>query len=112
MEVAVIGCGDVGLVTATCLASVGHSVRAVENDPRKLRSLQDCHCPIFELGLAELMSEQCASGQLRFSSDIKSALDEAQVVFLAVGDRGRTCVIAVRVGNYSDRCLRPAELIT
>ncbi|MCY2953184.1 MAG: UDP-glucose/GDP-mannose dehydrogenase family protein [Planctomycetota bacterium] len=85
MEVTVIGCGYVGLVTATCLASIGHTVRGVENDPRKLRLLQECHCPIFEPGLQELMSEQCGSGQLRFTSDIKSSLEDAQVIFLAVG---------------------------
>jgi UDPglucose 6-dehydrogenase len=85
MEVTVIGCGYVGLVTATCLASIGHTVRGVENDSRKVRSLQDCHCPIFEPGLQELMTEQCNSGQLRFMSDVKSALQDAQVIVLAVG---------------------------
>ena len=49
-----IGCGYVGLVTATCLASIGHTVRGVEKDQKKLKTLQDGHCPIFEPGLQEL----------------------------------------------------------
>ena len=58
MDVTVIGCGYVGLVTGTCLASIGHTVRGVEKDPRKLKTLLDGHCPIFEPGLQELMQHQ------------------------------------------------------
>jgi len=85
MDVTVIGCGYVGLVTATCLASIGHTVRGVEKDPKKLKTLQDGHCPIFEPGLQELMQEHYASGQLQFTDNIKSAVKDAEVIFLAVG---------------------------
>jgi len=85
MEVTVIGCGYVGLVTATCLASIGHTVRGVEKDQRKLRALQDGQCPIFEPGLQELMREHHASGQLQFTDNVAEALGDAEVVFLAVG---------------------------
>ena len=74
MDVTVIGCGYVGLVTATCLASIGHTVRGVEKDRAKLETLQDGHCPIFEPGLQELMNEHYASGQLQFTNDVKSAV--------------------------------------
>jgi UDPglucose 6-dehydrogenase len=85
MDVTVIGCGYVGLVTGTCLASIGHTVRGVEKDPRKLKTLQDGHCPIFEPGLQELMQEHYASGQLQFTDNVKSAVKDAEVVYLAVG---------------------------
>ncbi|HEY8667741.1 MAG TPA: UDP-glucose/GDP-mannose dehydrogenase family protein [Tepidisphaeraceae bacterium] len=85
MDVTVIGCGYVGLVTATCLASIGHLVRGVEKDQKKLKTLQDGHCPIFEPGLQELMQEHYASGQLQFTENVKSALKDAEVVYLAVG---------------------------
>ncbi|WP_428936844.1 UDP-glucose dehydrogenase family protein [Fontivita pretiosa] len=85
MDVTVIGCGYVGLVTATCLASIGHTVRGVEKDPKKLKMLQDGHCPIFEPGLQELMQEHYASGQLQFTDNIKAAVKDAEVIFLAVG---------------------------
>src|SRR5882724_11432776 len=89
MDVTVIGCGYVGLVTGTCLAHMGHSVRGVEKDLRKLKTLQDGHCPIFEPGLQELMQEQYASGQIQFSDDVKEAVKEAEVVFLCVGTPSR-----------------------
>src|ERR1700722_14869618 len=85
MDVTVIGCGYVGLVTGVCLASIGHTVRGVEKDAKKLKTLQDGHCPIFEPGLQELMQESYASGQLQFTGDVKSAVKDAEVVFLCVG---------------------------
>src|SRR5688572_13248116 len=85
MDVTVIGCGYVGLVTATCLASIGHTVRGVEKDLKKLKTLQDGHCPIFEPGLQELMQEHYAAGSLQFTDNIKAAVKDAEVVYLAVG---------------------------
>ena len=85
MDVTVIGCGYVGLVTGTCLASIGHTVRGVEKDPKKLKTLQDGHCPIFEPGLQELMQENYASGQIQFTDNVKAAVKDAEVVFLCVG---------------------------
>jgi len=85
MDVTVIGCGYVGLVTATCLASIGHTVRGVEKDQKKLKTLLDGHCPIFEPGLQELMQEHYASGSLQFTDNVKAAVKDAEVVYLAVG---------------------------
>jgi UDPglucose 6-dehydrogenase len=85
MDVTIIGCGYVGLVTGTCLASIGHTVRGVEKDKRKLKALQDGHCPIFEPGLQELLQENYASGQIQFTDDVKEAVKDAEVVFLCVG---------------------------
>jgi UDPglucose 6-dehydrogenase len=85
MDVTVIGCGYVGLVTASCLAAIGHSVRGVEKDSRKLARLLDGHCPIFEPGLASLMQEQIASGNLSFTGSITEAMETAEIAFLAVG---------------------------
>src|ERR1700733_11899060 len=85
MDVTIIGCGYVGLVTGTCLASIGHTVRGVEKDARKLKTLMDGHCPIFEPGLQELMQENYASGQLQFHESVKTAVKDAEVVFLCVG---------------------------
>src|SRR3569832_1138116 len=84
MDVTVIGCGYVGLVTGVCLASIGHSVRGVEKDVKKLKTLQDGHCPIFEPGLQELMQENYASGQLQITDDVRSAVKDAEVVFLYI----------------------------
>lgn len=85
MDVTVIGCGYVGLVTGTCLAAIGHTVRGVEKDPKKLKQLKAGECPIFEPGLIELMREHFASGALSFTDNVKAAIKDAEVVYLCVG---------------------------
>jgi UDPglucose 6-dehydrogenase len=85
MDVTVIGCGYVGLVTGVCLASIGHTVRGVEKDQRKLATLQRGECPIFEPGLHELMNSTMASGSITFTDNVKQAVKEAEIVFLCVG---------------------------
>src|SRR5882762_10205850 len=89
MDVTVIGCGYVGLVTGTCLASIGHNVRGVEKDAKKLKTLLDGYCPIFEPCLQELMQENYASGQIQFTDNVKEAVKDAEVVFLCVGTPSR-----------------------
>ena len=85
MDVTVIGCGYVGLVTGTCLASIGHTVTGVEKLPAKLGALKDGVCPIFEPGLSERMNENVREGRLSFTGDVAEAVEDADVVFLAVG---------------------------
>src|SRR6188472_3674761 len=85
MDVTIIGCGYVGLVNGTCLAAIGHTVRGVEKDKKKLKALQDGHCPIFEPGLQELLQENYASGQIQFTDNVSEAVKDAEVVFLCVG---------------------------
>jgi UDPglucose 6-dehydrogenase len=85
MDVTVIGCGYVGLVTGTCLASIGHNVIGVEKIPAKLSQLKDGICPIFEPGLSERMTENMREERLQFTHDVSEAVEHADVVFLAVG---------------------------
>src|SRR5437868_9924131 len=85
MDVPIIRCGYVGLVTGVCLAIIGHTDHGVEKDLKKLKALQDGHCPIFEPGLQELLQENYASGQIQFTNDVKEAVKDAEVVFLCVG---------------------------
>jgi UDPglucose 6-dehydrogenase len=85
MDVTIIGCGYVGLVTGVCLASLGHTVRGVEKDQRKLKLLKEGHCHIFEPGLQDLLNETLANGSISFTDNVKDAVKEAEVVFLCVG---------------------------
>jgi UDPglucose 6-dehydrogenase len=113
MDVTVIGCGYVGLVTGTCLASVGHTVRGVEKDAKRLKTLLDGHCPIFEPGLQESMQEHFASGQLSFGDNVKSAVKDAEVVFLCVGTPSRpdgTVDMSYLEGAGKEVCDALAEL--
>ncbi len=84
-NVAVFGCGYVGLVTAACLAHLGNSVRCYDSDLTKIRGLQRNEVPFYEPGLARLVRAQQAEKRLSFTDNAARALEGADVVFIAVG---------------------------
>jgi UDPglucose 6-dehydrogenase len=85
MDIAVIGCGYVGLVSGTCLASLGHRVFAVDVDQARVESLRQGIVPIYEPGLSERIRSEVAAGRLSFDTDTAEATRAAQTIFIAVG---------------------------
>ncbi|WP_409277176.1 UDP-glucose dehydrogenase family protein [Pseudomonas defluvii] len=85
MKVTVFGTGYVGLTQAACLAEVGHSVCCVDVDEKRIASLLEGHCPIFEPGLPALLEKNLASGRLQFTTDAALATAFADIIFIAVG---------------------------
>ena len=85
MEVCVVGTGYVGLVTGTCLAYLGRSVVCVDIDERKIQMLREGKSPIYEPGLDQLITTGIQRGNLRFSTDLASAVKESEIIFIAVG---------------------------
>ncbi|HVT80541.1 MAG TPA: UDP-glucose/GDP-mannose dehydrogenase family protein [Phycisphaerae bacterium] len=85
MDIAVIGCGYVGLVSGVCLASLGHKVTAVDVDESKVKALRSGVVPIYEPGLSELIKNEVAAGRLNFDTDTGKATRDAKTIFLAVG---------------------------
>lgn len=85
MHIAVIGTGYVGLVTGACFAEFGVEVTCVDVDESKIERLKKGVIPIYEPGLDKIVEKNAASGRLHFTTDVASAIKDAQVVFLAVG---------------------------
>jgi len=84
MNLCIIGSGYVGLVSGACFAEVGHHVICVDNDQRKVDSLQAGQIPIYEPGLEELVHRNVAAKRLRFTNSIEDGVDHSEVVFIAV----------------------------
>ncbi len=89
MQLGVIGCGYVGLVTAACLAEFGHTVTCVDKDLARVDALRAGQVPIYEPGLAELVVENAGAGRLRFTTRMEDAVAGSAAVFIAVGTPSR-----------------------
>lgn len=80
-----IGSGYVGLVSATCLAAIGHEVTCVDLDEEKIRLLSDGVSPIYEPGIEKLIRQNQNHNRISFTTDLQEALKTADVAFIAVG---------------------------
>jgi UDPglucose 6-dehydrogenase len=85
MRIAVVGTGYVGLVAGTCFAETGHLVTCVDVDEAKVETLRKGETPIYEPGLTELLGRNIKAERLSFTTDLRSAVRGAEVVFIAVG---------------------------
>ncbi|MBI3378802.1 MAG: UDP-glucose/GDP-mannose dehydrogenase family protein [Nitrospirae bacterium] len=85
MKISIIGTGYVGLVTGACMAQMGNSVFCVDVDRKKIENLKRGVIPIYEPGLEPLVAENYKAGTLRFTTDIKEAIDSSEICCIAVG---------------------------
>ena len=85
MKIAVFGTGYVGLVQGAVLADAGHTVICVDIDENKLARLRKGEIPIFEPGLEPIVKTNFAEDRLLFTSDAKTAVEQSDVQFIAVG---------------------------
>ena len=84
-NIAVIGTGYVGLVTAAGLADCGHAVTAVDIDWSRIRELKKGNVPFFEPGLRKLVRKSITAGKLRFTVSGDEAVAGNEVIIIAVG---------------------------
>jgi UDPglucose 6-dehydrogenase len=85
MNLCIVGCGYVGLVTGTCLSEMGNDVAMVDVDRERVRALTTGEVPIYEPGLAELVRRNADEGRLRFTVDLASAVEGTRAILVCVG---------------------------
>jgi UDPglucose 6-dehydrogenase len=85
VKVAVVGTGYVGLVVGACLAETGNDVVCADVDAGKIQNLKANKLPIYEPGLEPIVVRNQRDGRLTFTTDVGSAVERSEVVFIAVG---------------------------
>lgn len=108
MKICIIGTGYVGLVSGICLAAKGHDVRCVDSNPLIVKKLSNCEPTIYEKGLPELLREVHHSGRFVATTNLTQALDEVDLVMIAVGTPSQNGEIDLQyirkvssdIGNY------------
>ena len=84
-QIAVIGTGYVGLVSGAILSDFGHTVTCVDVDEDKINGLKEGIIPIFEPGLERIVKNNYYYKRLDFTTDVRSAVENNDVIFIAVG---------------------------
>jgi UDPglucose 6-dehydrogenase len=109
MKISVIGTGYVGLVSGSCLSDFGLSVICVDIDKAKIELLKNGEIPIYEPGLKDFIERNTRYKRLEFTTDIQFAVENSQVIMIAVGtpskedgtaDLGAVFEVAKNIGQY------------
>ena len=85
MNLAVIGSGYVGLVSGTCFAEMGNKVICVDVNEDKIKQLKNGIIPIYEPGLSPMVLKNIKNDNLQFSTSLKESIQNASIIFIAVG---------------------------
>jgi len=85
MRIGVIGTGYVGLVTGACFAETGNHVICADIDGKKIAMLKDGIMPIYEPSLPEVTARNLERGRLEFTTDLKVAVEQSEILLIAVG---------------------------
>ena len=85
MKLCMIGTGYVGLVSGVCFSDLGNTVYCVDNDINKIHSLNNGNVPIYEPGLEEILKRNHKAERLIFTSDLKKAVTNSDIIFICVG---------------------------
>lgn len=85
MNITVVGTGYVGLVTGLCFAEIGNNVICIDIDKKKIAGLNEGKSPIYEENIDTLLSRNLRERRITFSTDLGTAINNSEVLFIAVG---------------------------
>jgi UDPglucose 6-dehydrogenase len=86
MKITVIGTGYVGLVVGLGLATIGdNDVICLDTDLNRIELLNQKKTPIYEMGIDELLNNAVDNQKIRFMSDVATAIEFAEIIFISVG---------------------------
>jgi len=84
-KITFVGTGYVGLVSGAGISEFGHQVTCADIDQNKIECLKAGEIPIYEPGLESLVKQNVAKGRLHFSHDVPESIQNADIIFVAIG---------------------------
>lgn len=116
MRITIIGTGYVGLVTGTCFADSGNEVICMDINKEKINALNSGIIPIYEPGLKELIQKNIKEKRLSFTTNIKSAVRNSEIIFVTVStppkNNGETDLTAVKAAAMEiGQCINEYKII-
>lgn len=116
MNIIMVGTGYVGLVSGTCFAEMGNTVTCIDVNKEKIEGLKQGIMPIYEPGLQELVHRNAEARRLLFSTSLEEYIDDAEVVFSAVGtppdeDGSADLRYVLDVARCFGRCIKRYTLL-
>ena len=120
MNVSIFGLGYVGAVSLACLARDGHQVIGVDVDAAKLAMLREGTTPVVEEGMVDLVRRVVASGNVRVTDDVSSAILYSDVSLICVGtpsapngsqDQGAVLRLSADIGRALAKKTAPHVLV-
>ena len=93
MKLCMIGTGYVGLVSGVCFSDLGNDVVCVDKDKEKINLLNNGIIPIYEPGLEEILKRNFKANRLTFTTDLKKAVSNSDIIFICVGTPTKNKVI-------------------
>ena len=82
MKIAVVGLWHQGVVAAGCFAEAGYDVTAADPSRDVIDGLDGGRTPVEEPGLNDLLAAGVAAGRLRFTADLRAAVQQVDIVSL------------------------------
>ena len=105
MKLCMIGTGYVGLVSGTCFADIGNQVYCVDKDIDKINKLNLGISPIYEPGLNELIKKNFTAKRLIFTTNLKKAIKDSDIIFICVGTPNKKGSLKVDL-SYVYKCAK------
>ena len=93
MKLCMIGTGYVGLVSGVCFSDLGNTVYCVDKDQDKIASLNKGNIPIYEPGLDEILKRNYIAKRLVFTTNLKEAVLNSDIIFICVGTPTKKIII-------------------
>ena len=101
MQIGVYGSGYLGSIISGCIADFGLPVTCFDENSERIREIAQGRIPFFEKNLEEVLKRNVRAGRLLYSTDLASAAQRSQVIFLAEDESQSIEALALKLAQLA-----------